>query len=284
MADQVLPYIYTHLVSASCTVYLMFNAFKNGLYFQPDASYTFGVLLPATSIFMATLGIFGLLEVGDTILDPFGNDPEDFAVLHFVEWTIVSSLEAVTVPKRTSIVEKRSANGPTRGVNRYAFASEKEVRAAMLLSFLVMRWRRRKRKEQEQAAARRQMNASKREADDAEVVRLLENEVKKQERFRRSLKNGSPSPQDQRQPVGWQERRHDEVMLEGNRTRTSSCRSPSMASTTPGQSFSNGGRGGGRRRQREGSSKSRSRDVDAPASALPEYEHPGRILQSAQQL
>ena len=31
---QVLPFIYTHLVSASCTLYLMFNAFLKGLAFQ----------------------------------------------------------------------------------------------------------------------------------------------------------------------------------------------------------------------------------------------------------
>ena len=38
--------------------------------------------------------MFGLLEVGDTILDPFGNDPEDYAVVHFVEHTAFASLEA----------------------------------------------------------------------------------------------------------------------------------------------------------------------------------------------
>ena len=79
--DQVLPFIYTHLVSLMCTLYLLFNAFIKGVYFEPGASYTFGLILPLCSMLTTTLAVFGLLEVGDTILDPFGCDPEDFTVL-----------------------------------------------------------------------------------------------------------------------------------------------------------------------------------------------------------
>ena len=50
-------------MSAACTVYLLFNAFMKGLYFQPGSSYTFGVTFPALNVFMTTLCIFGLLEV-----------------------------------------------------------------------------------------------------------------------------------------------------------------------------------------------------------------------------
>ena len=64
-----------------CTLYLLFNAFIKGVYFEPDASYTFGLILPLCSMLTTTLAVFGLLEVGDTILDPFGCDPEDFTVL-----------------------------------------------------------------------------------------------------------------------------------------------------------------------------------------------------------
>lgn len=55
------------------------------MHFSPEAGYTFGLILPFCSVLISTLAIFGLLEVGDTIGDPFGKDPEDFAVLHFVE-------------------------------------------------------------------------------------------------------------------------------------------------------------------------------------------------------
>ena len=78
-----------------CTLFLLFNAFLKGLYFSPDVSFTFGIMLPSCSVLTTTLAVFGLLEVGDTILDPFGSDPEDFAVLHFIEWTISSSLAAI---------------------------------------------------------------------------------------------------------------------------------------------------------------------------------------------
>ena len=68
-----LPFIYTHLVSMCCTVFLLFNAFLKGLYFQVGETYTFGCVLPGCNVLLATLAVFGLLEVGDTILDPFGN-------------------------------------------------------------------------------------------------------------------------------------------------------------------------------------------------------------------
>ena len=38
------------------------------------------------------IGTFGLIEVGETILDPFGDDPEDFALLHFVEVRVCAFL------------------------------------------------------------------------------------------------------------------------------------------------------------------------------------------------
>ena len=38
-------------------------------------------------------------QVGHTIVDPFGDDPEDFAILHFVEFTIAASYEAIQIEK-----------------------------------------------------------------------------------------------------------------------------------------------------------------------------------------
>jgi len=43
------------------------------------------------------ISTFGLIEVGETILDPFGTDPEDFALLHFVEVTICHSHETIEI-------------------------------------------------------------------------------------------------------------------------------------------------------------------------------------------
>ena len=92
---QVLPFIYTQLVALSCAGYLVSSAFLKGLNFIPGQSYTFGLIVPALNIGVTTLTIFGLLEVGDTIMDPFGGDPEDYAVLHFVEHCAVASREAI---------------------------------------------------------------------------------------------------------------------------------------------------------------------------------------------
>ena len=102
MSFQVLPFIYTHLVSLAASTFLLANAFIKGMYYTPDASYAFGVVLPATNIMLMAVTIFGLLEVGDTVVDPFGNDPEDFAVIHFIEYTAVSSQHLIHMPTARS--------------------------------------------------------------------------------------------------------------------------------------------------------------------------------------
>jgi len=94
---QVLPFIYTHLVSASSTLYLLFTAFTKGLYYHPDATFMFGFLMPFMSVAATALITFGVLEVGNTVLDPFGDDAEDFALLHFVEYALCASCEAIKV-------------------------------------------------------------------------------------------------------------------------------------------------------------------------------------------
>jgi len=139
---QVLPFIYTHLVSLSSTLFLAFSAFLKGLYFTPTAGYLFGLSLPLCSVLMQVIAIFGLLEVGDTILDPFGKDPEDFAVLHFTECTIISSLEAI----ETEAVGRSDAERPT-------FYTIDELQAAnRLVRNMVLRFRARKRREKAAAS------------------------------------------------------------------------------------------------------------------------------------
>ena len=133
---QVLPFIYTHLVSSAAAAFLMFNAFIKGMYFTPDATWTFGFWMPVGHVLLTTFATFGLLEVGSTILDPFGRDPEDFAITHLVEWTAVASLDAIAISKRHK--EKR---GPKIGLNTYAFDSVSELRAATTLAKLVARWK-----------------------------------------------------------------------------------------------------------------------------------------------
>lgn len=141
---QVLPFIYTHLVSASCTIYLVINAFLKGLYFTRDSEYTFGLWLPAANVIITTLGVFGLLEVGDTIIDPFGGDPEDFAVTHLVEWTASVSLDAVMTQRRRKGTHQERDNGSMKKTtNRYAFNSDGEFRAALTMAKLASRWKRR---------------------------------------------------------------------------------------------------------------------------------------------
>ena len=58
---------------------------------------------------MATLITFGVLEVGNTVLDPFGDDAEDFALLHFVEYALCASCEAIKVkPCGTRLSDRKN--------------------------------------------------------------------------------------------------------------------------------------------------------------------------------
>ena len=125
---QVLPFIYTHLVSAASTLYLIFAAFSKGLYFTPDAGVGFGLILPFCGVFMSLFTIYGLLEVGNTILDPFGNDPEDFALLHFVEYTLGASFEA-------TLIKPCGA----RRADRAAFYTAEELMCAKLVCMKMVR-------------------------------------------------------------------------------------------------------------------------------------------------
>ena len=47
--------------------------------------------MPLVGLSVAVLSTYGLLEVGNTILDPFGDEPEDFALTHFVEYALSMS-------------------------------------------------------------------------------------------------------------------------------------------------------------------------------------------------
>ena len=51
-----------------------------------------GLVVPLIYVILTNVTIYGLLSVGDTVIDPFGDDYEDFAVLRFVEHTTKSSL------------------------------------------------------------------------------------------------------------------------------------------------------------------------------------------------
>ena len=128
---QVMPFIYTHLVSLACFIYLLASAFLSGVTFTPAASTTFGLAFPLIFVLSKIIATFGLIEVGETILDPFGDDPEDFALLHFVEVTICSSHEAIEIEPCGLRLKERTT-----------FYEPKELAAAkVLMRGLIKRYR-----------------------------------------------------------------------------------------------------------------------------------------------
>ena len=166
--DQVLPFIYTHLVSALSTFYLMVTAFLIGLYFQPGEPVVFTMCLSIIGLFVAILSTFGLLEVGSTILDPFGEDPEDFALTHFVEYSMGVSREAIEIRPCT-----------VRGAHADFYSPDEIASAFKIFKTLIrkFRWKKiiqeaRRLRIQAEAKERERSEAEERDRSDAEEREL----------------------------------------------------------------------------------------------------------------
>lgn len=85
---QVIPFVYSHLVSLACFLYLAFFAVEKGSRFAPEATYLFGLLIPAASFLITLITTLGLVEIGQTIANPFkGDDIEDFVIPSFLTST-----------------------------------------------------------------------------------------------------------------------------------------------------------------------------------------------------
>lgn len=82
-----IPFSYSHLVSFGCFLYLLGLAIAKAMRFEPDTDYFGGLVLPALSFLIAMVTTVGLIEIGQAISDPWGNDPEDFAVPRFLHGT-----------------------------------------------------------------------------------------------------------------------------------------------------------------------------------------------------
>lgn len=127
---QVLPYIYTHLVSFACTVYLVALAFLKGLSFREDASPIFGLVLPGLSMLLLTCTYLGLLLIGNLLANPLGPNRESFAVCHFLNYTCTCSLEAVSVDRAPTLTrtftqaDPKEAPLPGAGVGMAALDPE----------------------------------------------------------------------------------------------------------------------------------------------------------------
>ena len=55
-------------MSLSAAAYLAFNAFLKGLNFVPGSGIGYALIMPFLSVLTTTIAVFGLLEVGETIL------------------------------------------------------------------------------------------------------------------------------------------------------------------------------------------------------------------------
>jgi len=83
----VIPFAYSHLVSFGASGYLFGLAVAKGVRFHPEADYLGGFFLPCLAFSIMTITTIGLIEIGQAISDPWGNDPEDFAVPRFLHAT-----------------------------------------------------------------------------------------------------------------------------------------------------------------------------------------------------
>ena len=132
----VLPYIYTHLISFSCVIYLVGIAFLKGLYFTPEVSPIFGLVLPLVSMLLLTVTVLGLVIIGALLANPLGSNRESFAVCHFLNYTCTSSLEAVSTSRAPTLKmtfvddngnSKKDSEMPGKDANAKAIEAVKDM-------------------------------------------------------------------------------------------------------------------------------------------------------------
>ena len=92
---------------------MLANAFIRGLYFDPESSYMFGLVLPSLSTFLLTMTVYGLLLIGNLLANPLGPNKESFAICHFVNFVVVSSLEAVSVDSAPTLARSLKHTPPS---------------------------------------------------------------------------------------------------------------------------------------------------------------------------
>ena len=113
---QVLPYIYTHLVSLSCMIYLVVSAFIKGAQCESSELST-SIVLPTFAMLLQTITVIGLWIA---ILATRSPAKEAFAICHLLNFTSANSLSVVSVDSApavggTSEEAKRFTSSTGRG-------------------------------------------------------------------------------------------------------------------------------------------------------------------------
>lgn len=110
---QVIPYVYTHMISLVSALYLLSYAVLKGTAFAPGTSIATGLVFPLLSLLLAIIACIGLIEVGSTLANPWGGELEDFAVFHFVDSACVHTRSMVassqSVDHRTKLKLRRNS-------------------------------------------------------------------------------------------------------------------------------------------------------------------------------
>ena len=128
-----MPFVYSHLVSLCCGIFLVGDCLVNALKFNPDASIMFGLVLPSLGSTLLTFSIFGLLEIGCALANPFGMDLEDFTICTIVEACAKSGLEVinqVTAPDTHDLRWTTEGPAANMGSNFSQFGGSNEISAA----------------------------------------------------------------------------------------------------------------------------------------------------------
>ena len=86
-----IPFVYSHLVSAGAFLYLLGFAVVKAANCTPEATWFSGLVLPLLSFLISLATTVGLIEIGQAIANPWGIDPEDFAVPKFLQVTAKAS-------------------------------------------------------------------------------------------------------------------------------------------------------------------------------------------------
>ena len=104
--STVLPYIYTHLISFSCVIYLVGIAFLKGC--TSPRSLTHLWTGPTARFHaLAAVTVLGLVSLVHCLQILWGVTAESFAVCHFLNYTCTSSLEAVSTSRAPTASDVR---------------------------------------------------------------------------------------------------------------------------------------------------------------------------------
>jgi predicted membrane chloride channel (bestrophin family) len=106
MDDQPIPFVYVHLIYIISMVYLPLMAYALAYNVAVEAQSHGVELIGVACLFLTSLFVLGLRDLGFVLQDPFGEDLQDLSVMHYVTYTVQMSRRILEAEARMPCVEE----------------------------------------------------------------------------------------------------------------------------------------------------------------------------------